>query len=98
MGTTYALPTANVIVRPTFKRLLVCNFQTTGKGRTNMTTSVKIFGKLLQMNKVSLLMHFDGIVVFQFASNGRHAAKFEITVEMARAIRTPAVSLLIKRV
>lgn len=95
---TYALPTANVIVRPTFSRLLVCSFHTTGKGKTNMTTSVRIFGKLLQMNKASLLMQFAGIVKSQFALKGLHAARFETTVEMARPIKIPAVSLLIRRV
>ena len=82
-----------VAVSPTFRRVVVCKFQTTLTGSMSMTISVKMFGILPYLKKASLLIQrAPGICGFQLAAKGLHAAIPEITVAIVNAIRIEPVN------
>ena len=90
LNSTHKLPNRNVIVNPTFKRVVVCNFHTMRIGRMSIIISVMIFGKLPHRKNASLLMQrAPGRVGSQLAAKGMHATKAVTTVDIVNPIRMP---------
>jgi hypothetical protein len=94
MEFAYRLPTANVNVKPIFRRGVILSDHKTGIGRSRRITSVTIFGKLAHIKNVFLLPQFPGIVVLQLAENGLQTKLRAIREDTVIAPRTTIITLV----
>lgn len=89
---SYVLPVKNVYIKPNFWFFVKWRLYISGRGRTKIPTSVKMFGNLIHRKNALVLMQCSGRLLFQ-----KFARVIQLKLEVSPPARQLAMTTAIKK-